>query len=169
MYHMNDKSGAVREVQKYLLSISQTEEYLPHITVDGFYNEDTRLAVESFQRNNGLKETGATDRETFDLLYSEYIRVSKIDELEKNTLNSDNFPLRRGSSGTDVAILNSHIRELSKYYTDLGNPIGDYFSSETEESIILLQKYFKEDINGIVDAGIYTRINEEVKMRKNFS
>ncbi len=168
MYHINDKNGAVREVQKYLLTISQTEEYLPHITVDGIYNEDTKLAVISFQHEMGLNETGKTDRETFDLLFSEYVRINESNDHEKNILNIKDFPLKRGSSGSDVAVLNTHIRELSAYYPDLGEPASDYFSSVTEDSVKLLQEYFLEDITGFADIKLFERIRKEANLRKKF-
>ncbi len=168
MYHISDKKGAIREVQKYLLAISQRADYLPHVTVDGFYGEETRLAVSDFQREYSLPITGTVNRETFDLLFEQYIYVTDTMEHEKNIFNIGDFPLKRGSGGNDVSVLNSMIRELAFYYRDLESPYGDYYSSVTEEAIKLLQGYFIEEKTGIVTVAMFDRLKEEIKARKNF-
>ena len=45
MYSIYDKTLAIREVQRYLLLISEEEERITDIAVDGIYGESTRRAV----------------------------------------------------------------------------------------------------------------------------
>ena len=168
MYNIKDKAAAIREVQRFLLVISQENDYLNHITVDGIYGEETKAAIYSFQSRNNIPATGITNKETFDMLYRKYTEYIKLKESEYQVFDKNKFPLKRGSSGNDVSTLNTMLRELSLYYKDLSSTYGDYFSAETEESVKLMQKYFLMDENGEVNIKTFNRIKEETEARKNF-
>ena len=169
MYHINDKSSAIRDIQRFLLAISQYNDYLPHISVDGIYNDELKYAVKEFQSFNRLPITGTVDSETFKLIYEAYTLTLLTEESKKESLNSESFPLKIGDSGNDVAVLNSLLRELTQRYPDLRSPMGDFFSLDTEYSVIMLQDIFNFEKSGIADEIFIKRLKNEVNAGKNLN
>ncbi|MDY3845985.1 MAG: peptidoglycan-binding domain-containing protein [Eubacteriales bacterium] len=74
MYPINEYSAAVKQLQTYLLTISYRDEipYMPHISIDGIYGENTRTAVMDFQKKYGIPATGIVNYETWQAIYSVY-------------------------------------------------------------------------------------------------
>ena len=168
MYSVNDKQSAIKEVQRFLYVISQKEKSIPYVSVDGYYGDETRLAVLEFQRLNFLEENGTVEKETYDILYKTYLEILDDVNASENGLNSDNFPLKSGDSSNDVAILNSLLRELYQYYRDLSLPYGDFFSKETEISVKEMQKHLLEEESGIVSERFLEKLKKENNNRKIF-
>ena len=169
MYRTEDKSTAIREIQRFLLIIGEVERDMQHITVDGFYSEETRLAVKYYQEIEGLSNTGKVDILTFNSLFlrSEEILADKENERQVNS--KEKYPLRIGSYGSDVTTLNSILHDLSEFYFDLGAIAKDsFFSKETEDAIIKMQCHFKEDQNGTVTPRLMKRLKAELDALKNF-
>lgn len=71
----------VRQMQEQLDRISQTYPALPSVTADGIYGENTRQAVEAFQRVFGLPVTGVVDYPTWYKISEIYVAVTRIAEL----------------------------------------------------------------------------------------
>lgn len=168
MYQLNDKQSAIKEIQRFLYVISQKEKTLPYVSVDGYYGDETRLAVLEFQRLYFLEESGAVEKETYDMLYKTYLEILDDVNASENGLNSDNFPLKSGDSSNDVAILNSLLRELYQYYKELSLPYGDFFSKETENSVKDMQKHLLEEESGLVTKSFLGKLKKEVNNRESF-
>ena len=169
MYRIQDKEQAIRAVQRNLLIISQRDESLPHITVDGIYNEETRFAVSEFQRGRSLIATGAVDKETFDLLVIEANEILLDSDRRSNIINESSFPLRLGDSNNDVSMLNTILDELSEYYLDITEvQISSFFSRATESGVKTMQRHLREKQDGEVTIKLFDRLREELNARKNF-
>lgn len=168
MYRIEDKALAIREVQRFLLIISQTEDALPQSPVDGIYGEETREAVKVFQRINSLDETGAVDKFTFDLLFLIATNILAQLDASNKVMQNEKFPLRIGQSGNDVANLNSLLNELSAYY-ELGEILNsDFFSRETEYAVKKIQEQLRMEITGTVTELLLEKLRTEAGARKNF-
>ena len=168
MYQLNDKPSAIKEIQRFLYVISQKEKTLPHVSIDGYYGDETRLAVLEFQRLNFLEESGTVEKETYDTLYKTYLEILDEINASENGLNSESFPLKLGDSGNDVSILNSILRELCKYYKEISPPYEDFFSRETEESVKQLQRHLLEEESGTVTESFLGKLKKEADNRKSF-
>ncbi len=72
----------VRQMQEQLNRISKTYPALPPVTADGIYGEQTRKAVEEFQKVFGLPVTGITDYPTWYRISEIYVAVTRIAELQ---------------------------------------------------------------------------------------
>ena len=164
MYNITDKSSAIRELQKYLLAISENAS-IPHLSVDGVFTEETKRAVEEFQKNNFLPVTGYAERKTFDLIYKQYLEALSNKQFTSNEV----YPLKIGDSGNDIIFLNYLINELSIYYRDLKKVYGDFFSPDTEASVKLLQQYLLEENTGTVSEIFIKKLENELKERKKFA
>ena len=169
MYDYNDRSAAIKGIQHYLYVISQRDESIPHVTVDGYFTEELKLAVLEFQKLYGLEQTGAVDRLTFDLMYEIYLQRSLEAELADKSFEKNAFPLKIGDSGSDVGTLNSVLWELGAYYKELNAPKGDFFSASTEQSVREMQNHLLEDATGIVDLVFFDRLKKELNIRQNIN
>ena len=72
----------VRQMQEQLNRISKTYPALPPVTADGIYGEQTRKAVEEFQKVFGLPVTGIVDYPTWYRISEIYVAVTRIAELQ---------------------------------------------------------------------------------------
>ena len=79
-YDANDTAAAIKTVQKFLLEIAYSADWLPFLSIDGVYGPATRQAVLIFQRRYGLPTTGTVDRATMLLLHSKYKAAKKKNE-----------------------------------------------------------------------------------------
>ena len=77
MYHINDKKQAVYELQRFLSVISKNRYDLPHITIDGLFDEATKAAVIILQDEHSVKSSGKVDKATLDIIVREYKRILK--------------------------------------------------------------------------------------------
>lgn len=71
-FHLEDvESGASSHEIRRLQNRLHTLYYLDRFASDGLFGKNTRNAIERFQANNGLEETGVADEGTLRALYSE--------------------------------------------------------------------------------------------------
>ena len=93
---LGDSGEKVNVLQYMLAVLSQFNDELPLITIDGVFGPVTREAVRAFQEKKHLPETGIADRKTWDYLYREFQGVSET------VLDNPNlFPSER-QSGADA-------------------------------------------------------------------
>jgi hypothetical protein len=71
----------VRTIQQQLNSIASTYSAIPRLKVDGIFGENTRLAVEAFQKIFNLPVTGAVDFATWYDISELYVAIEKLAEL----------------------------------------------------------------------------------------
>ena len=170
MYRMNNKAAAVREIQRFLLVVAQRNMEMPHITVDGVYSEETAEAVRIFQRSREIDTTGKVDFETFQLLFSEAKEITENEERKGRVVSHESFPLKLGSSGVAVASLNNLLRELSVYYPKSDKkPFGSFYSRDTYDWVILMQRQLLEEESGEVSLRFFDMLTEELISRKTIA
>ena len=76
VYRIDREEEAIAEVQRYLRAVSYKHESVPHVGVDGIFGDETEEALRAFQALFALSVTGTADRETFALLYEEFLSVN---------------------------------------------------------------------------------------------
>ena len=163
-YELSDTKMAIREVQTFLHFISDRRHItIPRVAIDGIYGKATEEAVREFQKIYGLYESGIVDRETFAALNKLYLEILLENELDGLIITNEGFPLSKGSQNNDVLNLNLILIELQKSYRDIGDVRkSSYFSEETENAVMDLQRIFRVRENGIVDALFYDRLKDEL-------
>ena len=148
MYRIEETEQAIAAIQRYLVIISQIDNEIPHIAVDGVYNVETREAVSIFQSLRGIQNTGIVDYFTFKLLLEEATIITDSKNNSLNVFSEKDFPLKIGDSGNDVNNLNTLLREFANDYTDITDlPYGSFFSRETLTSVLAVQKRFLLELN----------------------
>ena len=114
--------------------------------LSGKFRDGTRNAVETFQADFDLDQTGVADMRTLSILFSMTHR-----------------PLRFGSSGDDVKQLQTQLTELGYYK---GKISGNYLEA-TQKAVEQLQKKNKLEVNGIADADLQDMIFSKRVIGKN--
>lgn len=102
MYQAEERSEAIRHIQTYLREIQIAEGKTVTVPIDGIYDSATKRAVEEFQREHGLPQSGEVDRRTYHKLYEAY-RVAEFENSEPLPLYV--FPKDRVISEGEVSDL----------------------------------------------------------------
>ena len=105
--------------------------------LSGRFREGTRKAVETFQGDFDLDQTGVADLRTLSILFSMTHR-----------------PLRFGSTGSDVKQLQTQLTELGYYK---GKISGNFLES-TRKAVETLQKKNGLEVTGVADADLQEMI-----------
>ena len=168
MYFVSDRKSAIFDVQKFLFVIGQSGD-LPHLSVDGFYSEETRLVVREFQKARRLKETGVVDRETFDAIYAEYEQTVGSKNASVYSMPQNVYPMKLGDSGNAVSYLNLVLRELSRFYRDIPKPAGNFYSVNTFDAVKAMQRILRKNENGETTVEFFDLLRKELNIRQKFS
>jgi hypothetical protein len=79
---MGSQSPAVRMIQEQLNAVSNNFPAINKMRVDGYYSDQTRTAVEAFQRVFNLPVTGIVDFATWYRISNIYVAVTRMAELK---------------------------------------------------------------------------------------
>ena len=78
---IGSKGTPVKEVQKYLNTISKNYPAIPKVSVDGVYGSKTRDAVKKFQQIFNVNVSGIVEYDTWYALSNVYVAVTEMSEL----------------------------------------------------------------------------------------
>ncbi len=139
------EKDAIINLQTYLRAQTFVDENAIPVPIDGIFDSQTQAALTEFQRKNGLMPTGIADRETWDLLYSQYLQILEDISLPSPIIPFPSFPrdytIKRGEKSFLVATLQYMINEIGLVYNTL-EPVeisGEY-NEETEKTIRIFQE-----------------------------
>ena len=150
MYHIEDKSSAIKEIQK-MLSVNET----------GNCDEKTRASVLELQRLKGLASNGVVDYNTYTVIREEYERRKRRENVFKSSVLRDNaFPYELGSHGHDVTILNGMLaNQIEKYSLPLWKPRGSFYSKATAFAVEFLREVFYLEGGRCIDELFYEKLS----------
>ena len=151
MYRIEDTVSAIKELQR-LLGLHQS----------GNYDRNTKNAVISFQKSNGLAESGIVDYETFTWIVEKY-REQKESLFKCCLLFNPTFPYTIGSMDENTGTINRTLeRVLKEYFYEDTPPRGRYLNSDTFKGVNYLQKIFGIRISDEIDAYFINRLIYEL-------
>lgn len=168
MYPQTDKRAAIKEIQKYLFTLSD-ERYpeIPRIPIDGIFDKETESAVIKYQELKSFTTTGKVDYETFTALYDDYVTFENELNTPDYIFGDSALPLKENDQNEDVRALHIMINELRKTYREIpsvGN--GAYFTRRTADAIEELRAIFGMDRSRQLDKALYKRMLTEIDSRK---
>jgi len=150
MYRIDDKVGAIKEVQR-LLNLNQT----------GLFDKKTREAVLDAQAKYRLAETGVVDYLTFTLIAENY-RNEKSNLWSSDYLLNPRFPYVIGDMGENVLSINEALQVVLNDYTYEGiMPKGRYLNDNTIQGAKFLRKLFGMNESNEIDEELMSRIMKE--------
>lgn len=159
---------AIRNLQRYLRRLSEEENGILPVPIDGIFDRRTEEALSEFQRMRGFPVTGRADRETFDALYAEYLRLTLEEDLR---VPIDFFPsvppnyeTVTGENSAFVTLLQFMLSELTLVYDAYEPPsLTGIFDEETEDAILRFQAIHGLPATGRLNRNTWNRLSEEYK------
>lgn len=156
-----NNSSDVREIQRFLRTISKYNPNIPMTNTDGTYGEETRNAVAAFQRESGLPETGEVDPKTWDELYKLYkeaaLFFSELESISPRAVGET--PLTIGSAGYPVYIIQIMLNTIAQFYDNLsGAAINGIYDNETAEEVRRLQEIAGLPVTGMLNRATWNAL-----------
>ena len=151
----------IKDVQKWLRTIGREYPDFPEVFIDGIYGSETSEAVAFFQRKKGLSVTGDVDRETFDSLYSEYLRIIRASRILGFIPQFEEYAggeMRPGDVFDDIFVLQLLLRAVSLDDNELFVDINGIFNEETEKAVRKLQNKIGMTENGRVNGELWNML-----------
>jgi peptidoglycan hydrolase-like protein with peptidoglycan-binding domain len=155
MAYITEKD-AIQNLQRYLRQLSYTQDGITAPPIDGIYSDATRASLKSFQRKNGLKESGIADRETWDKLYAEYLSSVAIGTPPLSVpvfpRTPNGYELEMGDKYFAVSILQLLLNELRIIYDSfVPLAVTGIYDENTEANVIDFQEKNRLPITGKVN------------------
>lgn len=149
----SQKKNHIRELQSYLHALSFLNERIPRIIPDGFYGNETALAVRAFQREYGLPETGSTDYATWNKLVSVYRDYIHGNPAAYNIFPSREYVVREGDRGLLVYIIEAMLDDIGMRHDNMHTVNTDgSFNEDTARAVRHFQQRMGLPPDGRVDS-----------------
>lgn len=150
------EKDAIRNLQTYLRAQRFIDDNAFFVPIDGIFDTQTRNALIEFQRKNGLPTTGTADRNTWDLLYKQYLEILRDTSLPGPIIPfpsyPDNHSIKMGDRSFLVAIVQYILNEIGIIYNTFDAlEINGEYDAETENIIRDFQERNSLPVTGEVD------------------
>lgn len=162
MYNQFEKQ-AVANLQKYLRQLAYEDPTLTQPPIDGIFDTVTRKSLIEFQTKNSLSPTGIADKNTWELLFSLYLKSISNNSLARTPYvlprNQGKKGLVPGDTSFYVTALQFMLRELSKDYGDILNiKITGQYDNNTSSAVSQFQSINSLPVTSAVDKATWDRI-----------
>lgn len=145
----------------YLLDfIAYFNPNIPFVSLSGTtYNEKTEQAVKAFQKEYKILETGIVDSNTWRAILEAYEQTQKTIPSEYLVYVDEFYPgifLSRGMQGEDVVRLQNFLYKICENTHEIpGVRVNGIFDSLTEQSILYIQRKYKEEETAVVTPSLW--------------
>lgn len=148
-------------IQNALNTVSSQFSVIPVVVVDGMFGSGTRSAVIAFQRQFDLAADGVVGVNTWDLLLRTANNIDQGDEPSSSLPPFPGTPLRLGSEGNDVQLIQRRLKDISIYYTSIPNINADgIYGAGTQAAVSAFQRLMGIVADGIVGQQTWYLINQ---------
>lgn len=152
---------SVLAIQSALNSVSQQFPTIPVVVVDGIFGVGTRNAIIAFQQQFDLVADGIVGPDTWNTLLRLANQIDQGDVPSATLPPFPGTPLRIGSRGNDVLLIQQRLKALSIYYPSIPDIVADgTFGAQTEAAIIAFQRLLGIPADGIVGQQTWHLINQ---------
>lgn len=146
----------VRELQYFLSFISNFNNSVRAVDVDGIFGPRTKASVEDFQYDSELPVTGVVDQTTWEAIlrtYKSLLGSLPEDYFIANTVPYPGTPLRIGSRGDYVSYLQTYLNRISDVYTEIPKlNVDGIFGNATFNAVRAYQRIMGLPETGVVGA-----------------
>ncbi len=160
---MINTDQVVFEVQEYLRNISKVNPNITRIIPDGIYGNKTTDAVNDFQRQHSIEQTGKVDFETWQKLISEnekaLFQLSK--PIQTAPISNNDLPLEKGDRNEFVSQLKLMLNHVAREFSNFNElDIDEYYDDYTEREVTKWQKVINEPETGVVNKMTWNMLSE---------
>ena len=146
---VGSRGASVTTMQEFLIALSTVYPSIPRIAADGVFGTTTESAVRAFQRQFGLNPDGVIGPITWRAIVDQYNRLPTTPPVTSPPYPGT--PLRQGSTGENVRILQTYINRLAD--TNPAVPrvtVDGVFGPNTRNAVIAAQRALGLAPDGIV-------------------
>ena len=158
LLRFGDTGSTVQNLQFYLKTIAAFNPFIPDLSIDGFFGNDTENSVRAFQRTYGLDVDGIVGETTWNRIVSVYMDVT-----EGGTLTIRPYPgrlLRNGSSGDEVLYEQMLLNRIRPVFVTVGKLEEDgIFGPRMRNSVREFQRLFGYRDDGIIGRETWEALN----------
>lgn len=115
-YTSQQKKDHIYEVQSLLHTLSYVIGTIPTVIPDGYFDNETSIAVRAFQREYGLRETGTVNSETWNEIVRVYLEHTGKEPSAYDIFPSDDYSVGYGDTGLLVYIIEAMLNDIAKGY-----------------------------------------------------
>lgn len=158
-------TGEKVRILQYMLSVlAEFYQNLPFLDITGTFEEQTKNAVISFQRNNQLPETGVVGSTTWDEIYRQFIGIVDTVFLQNlaTAIPAEPFPgivLTQGMSGPSITSLQQYLNTISLTHISITPvPVTGTFDEATVQAVREYQTFAGLPVTGQVDETTWNSI-----------
>lgn len=159
---LGDSGTDVRVAQYYLNLIGFFDENIPITPINGYFGEDLRDTVFTFQSEYGLPITGKIDQRTFNLITKKYNNLIKDLPQEYISLSESIFPgrpLSLGMTGSDIETLQKLLAAISIKDPSIPSvQVTGIFDNDTFNAVQEIQRRYNLPEDEIVTPLIWSEI-----------
>lgn len=151
---LGDTGPEVETVQYYLAFLGYFYPQLPPIAITGVFDEQTRDAVFTFEKEYGLTIDGVVDANTFRAIESAYLDA--VSQLPANYQSAIGEPypgrfLVEGDTGESVRVIQTYLNRIGRTDPDIPEiAVDGIFGPKTRAAVIAVQKQLGVEENGAV-------------------
>ena len=151
---LGDSGPEVETVQYYLAFLGYFYPQLPPIAITGFFNDETRDAVLTFESEYGLTIDGIVDANTFAAIERAYKEA--VSQLPANYQSAIGEPypgrfLVEGDRGENVRVIQGYLNRIGRVDPEI--PVIDadgVFGAQTKAAVIAIQRQLGIEQNGAI-------------------
>lgn len=141
---MGSSGEEVQFAQYYLALVGYFDTNVPLIEVTGYFDENTKNAVNAFQNTKGLEPTGVIDRDTWNELVKAYNQILSTSADEIKQQGYELYPgrlLTQGMQGEDIRALQILLQRAAAHDNTIPKvEVTGVFDSETEQAVRNIQQ-----------------------------
>ena len=149
-----DSGPSVRILQYYLNFLSQFNQNLAYVGIDGYFGQETYDAVLTFQSQYGLDVDGIVGRDTWDMIQNAYegILTSLPDEYRSySSLLYPGYIITTGASGKVVEQIQTYLKTIAANNSSVPDVTVDgYYGEQTQNAVLAVQRLQGLEQNGQV-------------------
>ena len=158
-YTAAQRKQHIYELQTYLHAIALMDSSIPLVIPDGFYGNETILAVKAFQRKYGLPDTGNTDSATWNKIVSVYRSYQHSIPEPYAVFPSEKYVCSKGDKGQVVYVIQSMLKDIGKRYDNAPDvDVCGAYNDSTAEAVSRFQRWCGLPQTGKVDSGTWNML-----------
>ena len=115
-------AGSVSYIQELLRNLSFYDDNIRPVVPDGIYGAQTEESVASFQKTQGLPETGVADNDTWDRLVLTFDETERTERLQicLQVFNENKNPLNPGDADPSLYVIQALMYSLAERFSNIG-------------------------------------------------
>ncbi|MEG2832991.1 MAG: peptidoglycan-binding protein [Ruthenibacterium sp.] len=160
---IGSRGDNVMQIQFWLAQIAAFTSGITAPAQDGIFGIGTENAVKAFQQKYNLAVDGVVGRDTWNEIYKRFTNLENdIAPPDVNNVGQyPGTPLRRGSTGNSVKLMQFYLRIIAQNNTAIPVITADgSFGAATENAVRTFQSFYGLTVDGIVGRVTWNKIYE---------